>query len=272
MELRWRCGDGEWIIVEAWARDLSHEPSVGGLVINLHDVTAQRMSERALRQLSGRLLRLQDEERRRISGDLHDGTAQDLLAIGFNLDRLRRQAATQHADLETQINDSESLVQKALRDIRTLSYLLHPPLLDEMGLPAALRWLVDGFTARSGIDVTYVEDPSTGRMPRDIEIALFRIAQESLTNVHRHSGSPSAVVRLSLGAEGAVLVVKDRGKGNVTDTLTGGDGQAAETGTLGVGIAGMRERIRQLGGTLTVLSDKRGTSVEAWVPMAPSAP
>ncbi|HEY7034393.1 MAG TPA: PAS domain S-box protein [Thermomicrobiales bacterium] len=260
-------GDGSWRLIESWATDLRTEASIGGVVINFHDITAERRSEMELRRLSGRLLQLQDEERRRIAGDLHDGTAQDLLAIGFNLDQVRRRVSGTDAVADRQLAESEAYVQKALREIRTLSYLLHPPLLDEAGLAAALRWLVDGFAARSGIAVDLVEQENIGRLPRDVEIALFRVAQESLTNVHRHSGSKTATIRLTRGRHTITLQIKDRGRTPGTGERTAPAEADADSGILGVGIAGMNERLRQLGGTLDVTTTERGTTVSARAPL-----
>jgi PAS domain S-box-containing protein len=262
-----RCGGDSWCLIEARATNLRAVASVGGIVVNFRDVTAQRQSESALRQLTGRLLRFQDEERRRIALDLHDGTAQDLMAIGFNLDRLRRRVLASDVEADRQLAEGEGLVQKALRDIRTLSYVLHPPLLDEDGLTAALRWLVEGFAARSGIAVNLVETDDVGRLPRDVEIALFRVAQESLTNVHRHSGSKTATMSLTRGRDAITLQVKDRGRGGRMGQETGMETPKAESGVLGVGIAGMKERLRQLGGTLVVTTTGQGTTVIATVPL-----
>src|SRR5262249_2418209 len=150
-------------LVEAWATNLRAEASIGGIVVNFHDVTAERQSERQLRQLTGRLLQAQDEERRRTTSDFHDGTAQDLMATAVHLDRRRRRGQGSAAGGDRQVPESEALVQKSLRDIRTLSYVLHPPLLDDAGLAAALRWLGDGFAARSGIAVDLVDRDDIGR-------------------------------------------------------------------------------------------------------------
>jgi PAS domain S-box-containing protein len=267
IDVRARHADGAWLVVESWATDLRAEAGIGGIVVNFRDVTAQRASEVALRQLSGRLLQMQDEERRRIARDLHDGLAQDLLALGFNLEQMQRRGMA--ADTETRhlLAESEALVQKTMREIRTLSYLLHPPLLEEAGLAAALRWFVDGFVVRSGIAVEFGEQTEIGRLPRDVEIALFRVAQESLTNVHRHSASKTATIRLRRGRAGVVLQIRDRGRG-VRPVATPGAASGVEPSTPGVGIAGMRERLRQLGGTLDVSSSRAGTTITARVPIA----
>ena len=219
----------------------------------------------SLRQLTGRLLNLQDEERRRIARELHDNAGQALAALAMNLnavakdlDRLVKTAGT--------VADSASLVQEMSNDIRTMSYLLHPPMLDEMGLTAALRWYVDGFSERSKIGVELACGEDLGRLSREVEIAVFRLVQECLTNIHRHSGSSTAVIRIARSDGGVRVEVKDYGKG-----LSAGKRAEMESGgTPGVGIRGMRERVRQLGGRLEINSDGigAGTRIVVRLPAA----
>lgn len=219
----------------------------------------------ARERLAGRLLTLQDEERRRIGRELHDSTAQNLVALDMNLARLARSADVADADLTGTLADSRSLVAECLREIRTLSYLLHPPLLDESGLTSALRWYADGFTRRSGIAVNTEIDPGLGRLSREAEMALFRITQECLTNVHRHAGSPSVSIRLKRRPTAVILEVEDAGHGMTAEHMVDTGRSTLE---LGVGISGMRERLRRLGGQLIIASSVHGTSVRATLPLS----
>jgi signal transduction histidine kinase len=214
----------------------------------------------ALHSLSGQLLRLQDEERKRIARDLHDGTLQLITAMSMNLLLISR--STQIAsDPETArlIADAQNLAKQSSRELRSLSYLLHPPELDELGLVAALRSWADGFAQRSGLalEVT-LEDP--GRLAADAETALFRIAQESLANVQKHSGSSTAELRMTVSDREVRLEVRDDGCGLPPEILT------RNPQGVGVGILGMRERARQLGGTLSIETTTAGTTVRAFLP------
>src|SRR5580704_9046308 len=222
-------------------------------------------SQKSLRQLSLHLLRTQDEERRRIGRDLHDSLGQYLAVLKMKLDTLAR-LVERKRDEASQDIASQCLVltEDSIRELRTVSYLLYPPMLEEMGLKSAIPWYLDGFSARSGIKTTFEVQANVGRLPRDSELALFRVLQESLTNVHRHSGSETAHIRL-LSKEGmGVLQIEDQGKGMPTDLLeqSGPDWM----GALGVGLRGMNERMRQLGGRLEVVSTEKGTRVSASVP------
>jgi CheY-like chemotaxis protein len=226
---------------------------------------ALRVSELSLRQLSARLLRLQDEERRRIARDLHDTTGQKIAVLSMTLDRLLKLVDHHKTDVTDAIVESRSIVTKVGEEIRTLSYLLHPPLLDECGLASAVGWYIEGFTKRSGIHVQVTVDDDLPRFSTDAETALFRVVQESLTNVHRYSGSSRAEIRITRIDNNVHLEVVDHGKGLRA--------AAAETSpsaapSLGVGIPGMRERIRQLGGQLDVEFRLDGTRVRASLPLA----
>ena len=222
-----------------------------------------RQREEAYRRLSGRLLQLQDEERRRVARDLHDSMAQRLAALTMNLDLI---GATHVFGRRGRLalEESRSLVEQCSQEVRTLAYVLHPPLLDEAGLLSAVRWYVEGFTKRSGIDVDQ-ELGDVGRLPRSIETALFRVVQESLSNVHRHASSAAASIHLTRAADAVALEVHDHGRG-FRDELTHHDG-TLRPGMLGVGISGMRERIAQLGGTFDVTSTDQGTTVRVRVPL-----
>ncbi len=224
---------------------------------------ALRVSELSLRQLSARLLKLQDEERRRIARDLHDTTGQKIAVLSMTLDRLAKLVDTRKADVKDALAESREVVGKIGEEIRTLSYLLHPPLLDECGLASAVLWYAEGFKKRSGIHLSVSIDEELVRLTTDAETALFRVLQESLTNVHRYSGSPSAEIRIFQSASKVHLEIVDHGKG-----VQAGTERPAFAGapTLGVGIPGMRERIRQLGGQLEVEFSNEGTRVYASLP------
>ena len=229
------------------------------------DITERKKREEALHLLSTRLLQLQDEERRRIARDLHDVTAQDLGAVVINLAHLQRLATDLKPDAKNIVTESVSLAEQVLQQIRTLSYLLHPPMLDEAGLASALRWYIEGFTKRSGIIVDLEVDSAIGRLPLEIETALFRIMQESLTNIHRHSGSGGATIRLIKDEGSVALYVKDQGSG-MLDEAAGETIDSVQS--LGLGILGMRQRLLQFGGKLEIETSKHGTEIRAIVPVA----
>jgi signal transduction histidine kinase len=219
-----------------------------------------------LRALSARLLQLQDEERRRFARELHDSVGQSLTGLTLNLSAVRtdieRLAKTAKA-----LSESEAMVQEMSKEVRTISYLLHPPMLDEAGLASALRWYVEGFTQRSKIQVEAEFPDDFGRLSQELETAVFRVVQECLTNIHRHSGSPTAKVSIAR-LNGLVLVeVSDRGKGIAPEKRY----EMEASGTLGVGLRGMRERILQLGGSMKIDSNGPGTVVRVQVPVAHSA-
>lgn len=217
--------------------------------------------EQSLRELSGRLLRLQDEERRRLARDLHDSTGQKLVALTLEMGMLETQLAAVSPAVAKTLEECRQLADEVTTDIRTLSYVLHPPLLDEAGLSSAAQWFVDGFVRRSKIHVDLNLPPNLGRMPQDLELTLFRILQESLTNVHRHSGSTTADVRISIADGQVTLEVKDAGKSPISVSL----GQKSVE-LLGVGVRGMQERVRQLGGRLELRSGADGTVMRATLP------
>jgi two-component system, NarL family, sensor kinase len=229
---------------------------------------ALRVSELSLRQLSARLLKLQDEERRRIARDLHDTTGQKIAVLSMTLDRLAKLVDTRKVDVKDALTESRDVVGKIGEEIRTLSYLLHPPLLDECGLASAVLWYAEGFKKRSGIHLNVAIDEELVRLSTDAETALFRVLQESLTNVHRYSGSPSAEIRIFQSTRKVHLEIVDHGKG-----VKAGTEPPAFAGapTLGVGIPGMRERIRQLGGQLEVEFSSEGTRVFASLPREAAA-
>jgi PAS domain S-box-containing protein len=229
----------------------------------IRDITERKRAEESLRLLSGQLLHLQDQERRRIARELHDSAGQILAALGMNLSLAESENGNIAPRAAKAIQESVGLVQELSRELRTISHLLHPPLLDEVGLAVGLRSYLDGFTERSKIRVDLEISEDLGRLQQDLETAIFRIVQECLTNIHRHSESPVARIRIGRSDREVSLEVEDRGKGIPQEKREAmGSG-----GTPGVGIRGMRERLRQLGGTLEIKSDGRGTVVVARLPV-----
>jgi len=228
------------------------------------DITARKKAEQQLERLTRRLLTLQDSERRRLARELHDVTAQNLFAMSISLSRLQQPRMNQSEEAVSILAECGKLCEQALQEIRTLSYVLHPPMLDLTGLPGALRWYAAGFTKRSGINVEMVSKGEIGRLPTDIETALFRIVQECLSNIRRHSGSNEATITLEREKDQVVLQIRDYGRGMPTPIATEGDGSES----LGVGIPGMRQRMRQLGGVLDIESTDHGMLVIAMVPIS----
>ena len=216
-------------------------------------------SEKSLRNLSLHLLRTQDEERRRIGREIHDSLGQYLALLKIKLDSMGSSATSEETA------DCANLVAVCLKEVRTISYLLYPPMLEEMGLKSAVPWYLEGFSKRSGIETTFDVPADFERLSRDAELVLFRVLQESLTNVQRHSGSKTADIRLSLADHAVTLQVTDRGKGLPNGILE--QGNQDWMGSLGVGLRGMSERLRQLGGALDVSSTEDGTQVRATLPI-----
>ena len=261
-EYRLRTAAGEY----RWMGDLavprmSEDGKLLGYLGSSVDRTERKRVESALHQLSGRLLELQDDERRRIARELHDTTAQNLAAISMHLSVLRGASGQMDAKYRAMIAEGLSLSEQCCQEIRTVSYLLHPPLLDELGLVSALRSYTMGFEQRTGLEVE-LKIGEIGRLPVDIETTVFRIIQEALTNVHRHSGSPRAEVRVIRDPREIRLTVSDKGKGIPGERLK----LLGEGASLGVGVAGMRERASQFGGNLRIASSEQGTTITAIVP------
>jgi PAS domain S-box-containing protein len=207
-----------------------------------------------LRMLSARLLQMQDDERRRIARELHDTAGQILIALSLNLVPVEEELRKTNSGLLRPLTESLRLIDELSRDLRTMSHLLHPPLLDEAGLQSAVRWYVEGFAERSKIEVDLQFDPGLGRQPAELETAMFRIVQECLTNIHRHSGSSSASIVITRNPDNVTIEIRDQGKGMQMPARAG------------VGIQGMGERVRQLGGTLEIESGSGGTRVTAIFP------
>jgi signal transduction histidine kinase len=232
------------------------------LELRVSERTAElRRANNSLRELSTRLFKMQDDERRRISRELHDGVGQLLAAITMNQALVADEKDRLSPSAQRAFVQNESMVQEILRSVRTISHLLHPPLLDETGLPPALRWYVEEFGERSGIKVILVCPPNLRRLPSELETAIFRIVQECLGNVHRHSGSATATVYFDISEGNARLEVRDEGKGISAERR-----QQMDSGAGGVGLRGIKERIAEFGGQLQVESSGMGTSVVATIP------
>jgi PAS domain S-box-containing protein len=216
-----------------------------------------------VRDLARRLLKAQDDERRHIARELHDTAGQTLVVLCMNLARLIDQAKETDPDLANELQETEKMVQGLSKEIRTASYLLHPPLLDESGLPAALRWYVSGLAERSDLDIKLSIPEDFERLPDDLAVVVFRLVQECMTNVHRHSGSKSAAIRIMQNRESVSVEIEDRGHGISAERLA----QIQLQGS-GVGIQGMRERVRQLQGDLSIDSSSAGTKITVVLPVS----
>jgi PAS domain S-box-containing protein len=280
VEYRLRCADGQyrWVLSHGEPR-FGDEGALEGYVGSCLDITEQKAAEgalqeareqldarvkertseldraqKSLRMLSARLLQMQDDERRRIARELHDTAGQILVALNLNLVPVEQELLKEKSELAKQITGSLRLIDELSRDLRTMSHLLHPPLLDEAGLHSAVRWYVEGFAERSKIDVDLQLDPKVGRLPAELETAIFRIVQECLTNIHRHSGSNSATIVITRDPQNVSVEICDQGRGMPIPIRAG------------IGIQGMGERVRQLGGHLEIASGSQGTRVSAIFP------
>jgi len=304
-ELIHRRKDGSQIVVASrWALDKDEHGEWKSVLETNNDITQQKESERALREseerlrvlsnslelqvrdrteelerrnaeilqqseqlreLSIRLLRTQDEERRHIARELHDSAGQIVAALGMNLASMTERVKKNPALAEA-LEDTQNLVQQLSKEIRTTSYLLHPPLLDENGLPQAIQWYMQGLMERGDLKIDLDISEDFGRLPADLELAVFRIVQESLTNIHRHSGSKTASIRLSRADDKVFLQIQDQGKGISADKLI-----AIKAQRTGVGMTGMRERIRHFKGGMDIQSNGAGATIVVTIPL-PTAP
>lgn len=255
--------DGSTVIAASrWSTWSSKEGKPLGFLELNTDITDRKRAEDTLRQMSGRLLQMQDDERRRIARELHDSAGQMLVAMDMDLASIQRESDRLSEEAARACQESLELVREMSKELRTMSHLLHPPLLDEAGLPSAIQWFVQGFAERSKIPVDLDLSPDLGRLSNEVETAIFRIVQEALTNIHRHSGSPTASIRIHRNSREVRLEIADKGKGFPQE---GKRNLSAANGT-GVGIQGMRERIRQLGGRVHIDSGPRGTTIVATLP------
>lgn len=273
----WRRRDSNevvWILGEAVPL-FGKNGQIDKLIASFSDITKRKQAEEALRQLSTRLLQLQDEERRRLARELHDSLAQSVLAVNLDLAQVARSSVPLDERAKLALSKARGVLQEMSREIRTLSYLLHPPVLDELGLASAVREYAKGFSERSGVKLQVDLQADFGRLSQEAETALFRIVQESLSNIQRHSGSQTARICLRGDLACVQLEVSDQGCGMDQTTVEHGNTTGAR---LGVGILGMRERMLQLGGKLDVESNSSGTIVRATIPIkvevsyAPSHP
>ncbi len=222
----------------------------------------EKNNAESYRMLSARILELQDVERRKIARELHDSVGQFLAGLKINLSRLQRREATATVEGNPLLQESIELTDRAIGEVRTISHLLHPPLLDELGLYSAVRWYTEGFAKRSGIQVELQLAEIADRLPKEIELALFRVLQESLTNVHRHAKASRVTIDIQCTDDEVILIVCDDGSGINRDSLQ--RFRAGQAG--GIGLAGMRERLAELGGTLEVDSSPEGTRIRATLP------
>jgi len=252
-ELRLRRFDQSVIPARFSLTILSRDNSVTGVLVT--DLS----SEKTYAELASRIQSLQDEERKKIARELHDSVGQLLSALGMNLSRLQNESRDLSSSSVNLLSDCATMVDQVTREIRTISHLLHPPLLDLAGLESAIRWYVDGFSHRSNIKVDLQTDSDRGRLPADVEICLFRVVQECLTNVYRHSGGDSCSISITRDGQVVHLDIQDNGHGfpKAGEVLS----------SAGVGLRGMQERLRPLGGTLQVHSNENGTTVMVVVPV-----
>ncbi len=253
--------DGTLVDVDITVSPLKDERGriIGASAI-ARDITQRKKMEESLRQLSARILNAQDEERRRIARELHDSTVQKLALLSMNLSSIERGGGDPEK-LKKTAEASRELASQCAQELRSISYLLHPPMLEELGLASALKIYAEGFSQRSGVALEIEVEPDFDRLPHEVEIALFRVAQESLSNILRHSNSQTAKIRLSRNS-GIELAIVDEGKGFAKGKRSEVTGDIL----MGVGILGMRERMKQLGGTLDINSSPTGTSVTAHLP------
>jgi len=250
------------VVASRWSLQRSPRGRPLGFLELNTDITELKRAEEALRTLSGKLLTMQDEERRRIARELHDSAGQTLVALGMSMAMIRSEIRDEKT--KRTCDENLEMIQALTQELRTISYLLHPPLLDEAGLQTAIDMYVSGFSERSRVGVDLRISSDLGRLKPEVETAIFRLVQESLTNIHRHSGSPSARISLSRDGEMVTVYVEDQGKGMPSDTR--------KNRRTGVGIQGMRERIRMLGGQFEIRSGRGGTSIIAIIPVGTTSP
>ena len=260
MVSRRRRKDGVWIDVDIHGIPLIVDGRLRGVYGLYVDITERTRAESSLRRLSLELMHLEEKEKRRIARELHDATSQDLALLSMSLGRLQRKLPAQDLELQEMVNDIKDLTRQCTQKIRGASYLLHPPLLQEAGLVPAISWLTEGFAKRTGIRVNLRISPQLGRLPEMVELVIFRVVQESLSNVICHSANKVVDIRLSRRPTTIELSVVDRGARGLPHRIFDERHQG------GVGIAGMRERLQELGGYLDVRSVSGGMAVVACLP------
>lgn len=245
-----------------------NEQGIAGRMVGTEtDITERKLAEQELQHLSRRLLDLQDQERQRIARELHDGTAQNISAIGINLEYVRKAPVILPPKFRHALSECRTLCEQSLRELRTVAYVLHPPMLDHVGLFASLRSYVDGFAKRTGLDIELSAIGDVRSLPSEIEMDLFRIVQECVSNVHCHSGSRTAQVRLERRPTELILRVEDQGRGMPVKSP-----RPEPEGSFGVGLSGIRQRLRHLGGRLEIASTNTGTTITAIVPLGSERP
>ena len=254
--------DGMMVDVEIYGIPLMVNDRLEGVYGLYQDVTERNQAQTAFREISGQLENLQHEERRRLARDLHDSTSQELAVLNWNLARLMNLVGDKDEALKTLVKQTKEIAYECSARIRGVAYLLHPPLLGESGLRQAIPWLAEGFEQRSGIRISLEMGTEIGRYCDEVEIAIFRVVQEGLANVLRHSGSPVAKISLDCKAHWLEVSVSDRGKRHAREVLMN-----ARERRSGVGIGGMRERVEQLGGVFDIHCNEEGTTIKATIPM-----
>jgi PAS domain S-box-containing protein len=252
------------VLEERWQAFHDEEGKPIRVAGTCRDITERKRAEEMLRQLSGHLLRYQDEERRSIARDLHDSTGQNLVVLAAYLAQLQASVPSKNRKWRKLVSDAQALAEQSIREIRTLSYLLHPPMLEEAGLEDAIRLYVEGFSKRSGIQVEMVVSPQLGRLKPEVELALFRVMQESLNNILRHAGSSQARIRVERRPQWITMEVSDTGSGIPEYQRMQNGGAPIK---IGVGIPSMHERVKLIGGQLTIDSGSSGTTVRVTIPV-----
>ena len=254
--------DGMMVDVEIHGIPLTLNGDLAGVYALYQDVTERNNAQMAYRKISDQLENLQQEERRRLARDLHDSTSQELAVLNWNLTRLMRLVGDQDEALQNLVRETREIASQCSARIRSASYLLHPPLLGKAGLTLAMPWMVEGFEQHSGIHVKLDMSDNLGRFRDEIEITIYRVAQEGLANVLRHAGSEEACISLCRKGSTLELAVSDSGRKHAQQSL-----MRSYNSRSGVGISGMRERVEQLGGYLSIECTEQGTTVTATIPL-----